>query len=74
MHYGFDGYWSQLWWTDHERQMYKSIVSQYNTVATFVGHTHVCMMYEWEGLTIINTPSSCRVRQLPRKKETIFMS
>ena len=46
MHYGFDEYWSQLWWTKHERKRYKAMASKCNMVASFVGHTHVCLMYK----------------------------
>ncbi|GAX82057.1 hypothetical protein CEUSTIGMA_g9485.t1 [Chlamydomonas eustigma] len=57
-HYGFDGYWSQLWWTDHERALFLETVSKYNVLAIFVGHTHVAMTYQWEGIDIVNSPST----------------
>jgi hypothetical protein len=59
-HYGFDGYWSKLWWTDHERALFLETVSKYNVLAIFVGHTHVAMAYQWEGIDIVNSPSTVR--------------
>ncbi|KAG1667449.1 hypothetical protein FOA52_012204 [Chlamydomonas sp. UWO 241] len=65
MHYGFDSYWSALWWTDHERTLLADALAAYNVAAIFVGHTHVAQTYSWEGYDVFNSPTAARGMLLP---------
>ena len=47
-HYGFDG-WSNTWYNADQRVDMWRVLSKYNTLAAFVGHTHSAMAYSFNG-------------------------
>jgi cytolysin (calcineurin-like family phosphatase) len=52
-HYGMDAFGTQdRWWTQAERDAYRSTLADYHVSAIFVGHSHAAFNYTWEGLRV----------------------
>ncbi|MDH6311327.1 cytolysin (calcineurin-like family phosphatase) [Parabacteroides sp. PFB2-10] len=50
-HIGFDDF-SQLWWTDADREKLYEVIKEYNIIAIFQGHNHAAAPYTWKGIDI----------------------
>ncbi len=54
-HYGMDAFGTQdRWWTAAQRTSYRNVLSDYNVISIFVGHSHAAFQYEWEGRHVIH--------------------
>jgi hypothetical protein len=55
-HFGFDKAHSLNWWTEEERDRYYEVISNYNIIGIFHGHSHECGIYKWKGIDIYDAP------------------
>ena len=77
-HYGWDNF-SDLWWTDSEKEAYYQVIKDYNIIAIFQGHSHAVEKFTWKGLDIWSVgsgqkdpdPGSCLVVQIREGKMII---
>ena len=52
-HYGFDPFGQEdRWWTANEREDFLEVLSGYNVIAIFAGHSHYAMTYAWNGYQV----------------------
>ena len=56
-HYGWDSF-SELWWTEREKEAYYKAIKDYNIIAIFQGHSHGVEKFEWKGLDIWSVGSA----------------
>ena len=49
-HYGFDSY-GLSGWSDRQRSNYFNVISNYNVICIFNGHSHVVSFFPWRGIT-----------------------
>lgn len=55
-HYGWDGF-SDLWWTENEKQAFYETIKDHNIIGIFTGHCHAIEHYKWKGIDIWSSGS-----------------
>jgi hypothetical protein len=47
-------------WSDHQRALYLDVLHSYNVASLVHGHTHICVLYKFKGLDVLNAPATQR--------------
>ncbi len=56
-HYGWDGF-SQLWWTQPDRDSLWEVIQPYNVIGIFQGHCHAVEQFDFHGIPVWSAGST----------------